>query len=976
MRFILPALLCFIPILTQAQKQDPAAGRWADSVYRSLTREERIGQLIITRLSSMDMRTRKITFLNERVDSLIRRYNIGGVCVFQGDPVIQARMLNRIKNTAKTPVMVSIDGEWGVGQRLLDSVLPLPRQMMLGAVSDSSLLYDYGAVVARQCLRMGIQYNFAPVMDVNNNPDNPVINDRSFGENRDKVATHGIQYMKGMQDHGVLACAKHFPGHGDVAVDSHLDLPVILKPRSALDSMELYPFRRIFREQVGSVMIGHLYIPSIDSTPNRPTSLSASNIRGLLRSELGYEGLAVTDGLEMQGVKKFYPDGQASLQSILAGNDLLCLPDNIPEVVATLSEALDNGLLPESELEWHCKRVLMAKYNYVLPHAGPIDTVSLIADLNREVPGMRRRVAEKAITLLASEDKSFFPMDTLALKGRIAYLGVGLRSDNALTRQLRDHYQAGIHFWDFNRKDSTAMNRLLDSLSSRYARVIIGIHQLNRAPANRFGMSELSIRLIRRVQERTRCLLLLFGNAYAAEPFCYSRNLVLAYEDDSIVQRTTLDLLEGRLPFSGKLPVTICDRFPSGFGGVAASGLLPSDGRFASTIMQIDSAVEAAILRKAMPGCVVLAAKDGRLLMEKGYGGYTYERRQVPDRNSVYDLASLTKVLSTTLCIMKLADQGRLDLKKKLGDYLPSARGTDKADLTLEKLLLHEAGLKPFIPFYKETLDLQGRPLDRCYARLNVDCFSSPVANYLMLRNDLVDTFYHRLLHSEPGTPDTYVYSDIDFILLGKVVEALTGESLDEFAENTFYGPMGLESMCFRPLNRMAQDRIVPSTIEQSFRQQELRGHVHDQGAAILGGVAGHAGLFANAYDIACVFQMLLNKGVWNGQRWLSESVVDQFTAYQRPNSRRGLGFDKPEKPNPAQPTRKEPYPAPGVSPDTFGHTGFTGTCAWADPQQGLIFVFLSNRLYPEDNGVFREMNLRSSIFGLICQSLTSSPLP
>ena len=973
LRFFLPVL--FICLLQNAKGQlfsDSAAIRWADSVYNTLNEDQRIGQLIVARLSTYDSKSKKIIFLNDRVFEYVKNYNIGGICLFQGSPQKQAGLVNELKKTAKTPILFSIDGEWGVGMRITDSVMPLPKQMMLGAISDSSIIYEYGKVVAEQCKRMGIQMNYAPDVDVNNNPDNPVINDRSFGEDKYKVAAYGIQYMKGMQDNGVMACAKHFPGHGDVAVDSHLDLPVINKPMSMLDSTELFPFRAMFKAGVGSVMVGHLFIPAIDSTPNKPTSISKKNIQGLLRETIGFNGLTITDALEMQGVKKFYPNGQSSVESIIAGNDLLCLPDSIPLVIEKIKAAIDSNLISSEEIERHCKRVLMAKYKYVVPFNDTIALANLTADLNKNVPAMRRMVAENAITLLAKEDKCFFPMDSDQNKDSVAYVGVGLKADNAFARRLRKDYNADVFYFDYSKKNKDSIKMLTDSIISRYRKIIIGIHNINRAPANNFGISNEAVQMINSLQQQTNAITFLFGNAYAAKNWCYAKNLAVCYEDDSIVQHTVIDLLQGKLRYKGKLPVTVCDNLKYGFGLTSFSNMLPNAapetvGMKSEILNKIDSIVNDAIERKAMPGGVVLVAKNNKIVLQRGYGYYTDEKNVPVTVSSVYDLASLTKILSTTIGIMKLYDEGKINLKKKLVEYLPSVSGTDKENITVEKLLLHEAGLKPFIPFYKETLDSDEMASSKYYTKFNTDCFSSRVANNLMIRCDMVDTFYKRILYSPKTEEDKYVYSDNDFIFLGKIVEALSGMTLDEYVKKYFYQPMGLESMGYLPLNKLSFDRIVPSEKEKKFRNQILRGYVNDPGAAILGGVAGHAGLFSDAYDIAMLMQMILDGGVLNDVQFLKKETINMFTSYQSKTSRRGFGFDKPEKDNAI---RAEAYPAKQCSAATFGHTGFTGTCVWADPESKLFFVFLSNRLYPEDNGVFKTMNIRKKIFEVIYDAI------
>jgi beta-glucosidase-like glycosyl hydrolase len=412
---LLLSVLVFLSFKTSAQAYimapDAKAVAWVDSVFKTLSKDEQISQLMVVRLSAYDAKTKSAIFYDDKVDSLVRQYNIGGICVFQGSPVKQASIINRLQAVAKTPILMCIDAEWGVGMRMIDSVLPLPHQMMLGAVPDPAIVYQYGQIVAEQCKRIGLQVNYAPVVDINNNPNNPVINDRSFGEDKYKVALFATQYMKGMQDNGVMACAKHFPGHGDVEVDSHYDLPVITKTKKQLDSLELYPFREIFKAGIGSVMIAHLFIPAIDNSANRATSISKNNVTKLLRDELGYHGLSFTDALEMQGVRKYFPNGEASVQSLIAGNDMLCLPGDVPEAIGKIKEAIQNNKLSWDEIAAHCKKVLLAKYQTGLANVKPINTVNLTADLNSKVSTMRRLIAENALTVLNKKDNTFFSLE-------------------------------------------------------------------------------------------------------------------------------------------------------------------------------------------------------------------------------------------------------------------------------------------------------------------------------------------------------------------------------------------------------------------------------------------------------------------------------------------------------------------------------------------------------------------------------------
>ncbi|WP_240347774.1 glycoside hydrolase family 3 N-terminal domain-containing protein [Longitalea arenae] len=966
--FILLVIVVNSQVLAQLSSGNPAADHWVDSVFRSLSKSQKIAQLMVVRVSSIEAGG-KIRFYDKEVAEAIQKYNIGGLCLFQGGPVKQATILNYLQAIAKTPLLVTIDAENGVGMRM-DSVLGLPRQMMMGAVQDQSLIYEYGRVVGEQCKRIGIQVNYAPVVDVNNNPNNPVINDRSFGEDKYKVAEYGIAYMKGMQDVGVMACAKHFPGHGDVDVDSHLDLPVINKSRNQLDSLELYPFNQIFRAGVGSVMVAHLSVPVIDNTEHRPTSISYNNVTQLLRKELNYNGLTFTDALEMKGVAKYFPDGEASREALIAGNDMLCLPGDIPGSIKKIRKAIRKGKLSWRDINDRVRKVLYAKYQYGLADWKPVDTTNIVADLNSKVATMRRSIAKNALTLLRNEEPAIFPL----FKGRsVAYVGVGLSQDNVFAEHMRRDYNAGVFYFDY-KKDSSEIAPMLEQIKKEYDIVVIGVHKISRYPAKNFGISNAAIALINGLQAQQKTITFVFGNPYAIKNFCSSPVLVAAYDDDDITQATAFDLLHGRFLASGKLPVTVCPSFKYG-DGVITRRLLPAipasqlGFNQAKLNTAIDSIVNDAIKQKAIPGAVVLVAKDGKIAYEKAFGYLTYDSTAPVYPETIYDLASVTKIMATTLSVMKLYDEGKLELQKTLGDYLPLVRGTNKAPLKLWDILLHQAGLKAFIPFYRETLDnTNGNlPLSALYRTSPEENFTVPVAANLYIRNNWEDTMMRRILKSELGPQGKYIYSDNDYIFLGKIVEAVTKMPLDQYVKKTFYDKLNLSVTGFNPAFRFPLDYIAPTEREKEFRNQLIHGYVHDPGAAMFGGVAGHAGLFSNAYEVAVLAQMLLNGGVLNGQNFFSRSTVDYFNQYHSAISRRGLGFDKPEKDNA---TRTEPYPCASASPLTFGHTGFTGTCFWVDPRNNLIFVFLSNRVNSPDVNKFLRMSIRPKVHEAIYQAL------
>ncbi|MBC7848861.1 MAG: serine hydrolase [Chitinophagaceae bacterium] len=947
------------------------AVKWVDSVFNSLSKDEKITQLFVVRTSAPPAPGSSIaTFYDKEVEEAIRKYNVGGLCLFQGGPQQHAQRVNRFQALSKTPLLVTIDGEWGLGMRM-DSVKSLPRPMMLGAVQDPSIVYQYGRVIGEQCKRAGIQVNYAPVMDINNNPANPVINDRSFGEDKYKVAAYGIQYMRGLQDAGVMACAKHFPGHGDVSVDSHHDLPVINKTRAELDSLELYPFRQAISAGIGSVMSAHLQVQAIDKTANRPTSISYNSVTKLLRNELGFNGLTFTDALEMQGVRKFFPDGEASAQALIAGNDMLCLPGDIPASIKRIKAAIKSKKLSWADIDAHVRRVLFAKYQYGLANLQPINLYKLTEDLNEGIETTSRLVSENALTMLRNADPAIFP---LASGKRVAYVGVGVSKDNEFARQLRKDYDAHVYYFDYKQSADQA-TRLLQYIKDQYDIVVVGLHAFSRRPANNFGISLAAKQLVEQLQVQNRAITFVFGNPYAIKNYCNAKVLVACYEDDVITQKTAADLLYGRLVAKGKLPVTVCETLQFG-AGIVSTRLLHAApaadlGFNQAKMLEIDSIVNDAIAKRAIPGAVVVVAKDGKIAYEKAFGHLSYDSAEAVYPETIYDLASVTKIMATTVSVMKLYDDGRLDLQKTLGDYLPWVKGSNKESLKLWDIILHQAGLKAWIPFYRETVDtsLSNIPIFSYYSYRADSLHRTRVAESIYLRDDWVDTMYKRILQSELAPTGKYIYSDNDFIFLGKIVEAITGMPLEKYVKQEFYDKLNMTSTGFKPRDRFPLQYIAPTESEPGFRQQLIHGDVHDPGAAMFGGVAGHAGLFSNAYDLSVLAELLQTGGVLNGQRFFKKETIDYFSAYHT-DSRRGLGFDKPEKDNA---TRKDPYPAKSASSKTFGHTGFTGTCIWMDPEKHLTFIMLSNRVHNNgDANLFLRLNVRGKVFETIYSALKS----
>jgi len=953
--WIIIASCCFILASSFTNNNgDPAANAWADSVFKTLSKEEKIAQLMVIRAHS-NLGPDHV----QQVTDLIQKYNVGALCWFQGGPLRQANLNNYYQSIAKTPLMMTIDGEWGLGMRL-DSVIKFPYQLTLGALSNDQLVYQMGKAIGEQCKRLGIHVNYAPVVDINNNPNNPVIGYRSFGQDKNKVAKFGVAYVKGLQDAGVMACAKHFPGHGDVDVDSHLDLPVINKSMDQLNDLELYPFKELFKAGVGSVMIAHLSIPAIDNTPNLPTSLSKNNITDLLRDELDYEGLTFTDALEMKGVSKYFPAGEAAVQALIAGNDMLCLPEDVPAAIDAIEKAIKDKRLKQKDIDNKVKKVLLAKYHLGLNHPQIVDTTNLLADLNTKTDAIRAQVARNTITVMNNITHLLPIMNTR----NIAYVGIGADS-TLFGSRLKNELNADIYYLNYKDSDDRA-SQILDAVrTNRYNKIILGIHNYALKPANNYGISTTAINLWDSLQTPSTASFV-FGNVYAAKNFLKAPTLVALYQDDEITQNVAADFIEGKLASNGKLPVTIDN---ASFGtGIAIRRFVPTG--VAPEWLAIDSIVRDGIARKAFPGAQVLAIQNGEIKYHKAFGHYEYDPKSLPvSLESIYDLASVTKISAATVSIMKLYEQGKVDIEKTLGDYLPSMRGSNKADLKLTDILLHQAGLPAGINFWGNTLDPKTkRPSSNYYNDVPKPGFTVPVASGLYLRNDWEDTMMKMIADAPLGAKGKYVYSDIDFILLGKIIEAVSGMPLDEYVHRTFYEPLGMSTTGFKPFVHFGVERVTPTEEDNYFRRQLMRGYVHDESAAMFGNVSGNAGLFSNAYDLSLLYQMLLNGGQLNGQRYLKKETIDFFNQYHSDISRRGYGFDKPEKDNA---TRKEPYPSALASPETFGHTGFTGTCVWVDPESKLVYIFLSNRVFEgRDTNLLGRLNIRGKIQDVIYKAL------
>ena len=950
---VLILFLCAVQITAQTSFQRnqsyeeiAAEYKWVDEVFELMSEDERIGQLMMIRAHS-DKGPAHVA----KVERLVKDYNVGGLCFFQGTPEKQAELTNRFQSLAyRIPLLVSMDAEWGLGMRLKKSTISFPRQLMLGAIQDNRLIYDFGAEVARHCNRLGVHLNFAPVADVNNNPLNPVINYRSFGEDIYNVAVKSYKYMQGMQDNDVLACAKHFPGHGDTDIDSHYDLPIILHDRDRLDSLEIMPFRVLIDKGVASVMVAHMNVPAIDPTENRPTTLSPAAINSLLKDELHFEGLVITDGLGMKGVTKHYGPGETEAEALIAGNDILLLPQDVPAAFAGIKKYIEEGKLKRSDVYESVKKILHFKYRQNLRSRAPrISLNNIRAELNRpESIALKKRLIENALTLVRNDDNIVPFKDTDGVNYGSISLGANTKTK---FQSMLDKYASFTHFQAPINLNTDRKNSLLNSLKNKDI-VIVSLHDMSSYARKDFGISASQRQFIDDLRKETTVVLTIFGSPYSLKYFDTIENVLVAYDEDEVTQEITAQGLFGAFGFKGRLPVTATWRsmyntgiqtnslFRLGYGFPEESGL-DAD----SLNINIGKLMDAAIAERATPGGVVLVAKDGKIVFEKAYGYHTYDKQIRVSTSDIYDLASVTKVAATTLSAMKLQDSGVIDISNNMSKYITDLAATNKGSMTISDIMAHRSGLKPWIPFYSETMTESRRnpqPKPEWYSRFRKEPFSVEVTDKLYLKYDYQDTIWNKIYTSDLRDKRNYKYSDLGFYLLAKMVKEQTGQEINDYARNTFYKPMGLRTLGYNPTNRFPNSIIPPTEKDNYFRRQTVDGYVHDMGAAMLGGVSGHAGLFGKAEDLAILFQMLLNKGYYGGVRYFEQGTVDLFTNRCNNCTRRAIGFDMKQTDS-----RYSSNMGDLASNNTFGHLGFTGTAVWADPDHNLVFVFLSNRTYP-----------------------------
>jgi beta-glucosidase-like glycosyl hydrolase/CubicO group peptidase (beta-lactamase class C family) len=872
------------------------------------------------------------------IDSL----KVGGVCFFKGNEKTLIKLNEKYSSLAKVPLFFGIDAEWGLEMRMEDG-FSFYHQLSLGASSDSNLVYKMGLNLAKQLRSLGLNINFAPSVDINLNYKNPIIGSRSFGEDKDKVAYLGWAYAKGLQDGKVLPSVKHFPGHGDTQTDSHYSLPIINHSKEFIDSIDSYPFRYAIDKGVKMVMVGHINIPTLIKDSLTPASLSDEAITDYLKNELCFEGLVVTDALNMKGVTNTYKDGEAEVKALMAGVDILLMPKNEYKAVEAIIKAIEEGRISPIEIDEKCRKVLQAKYDL-----GLFDTLNNIElqlpseEIIDEANKINELFSKEIITLVKNKENNFPIYDTTNCSIAIVHLG-----DNALSSDFDSivkMYNKTTTTYNISDKDSL----VLDTLNNFTHIITILAGNIKRTEKHNYGISNKALKDLYNIQERyNNTSLALFANPYSLKFIDSLKNIktiLIGYQKDKFLEIALAKSIFGQINPKGMLPITASDTMPLNYALSYDEHIMHwvkySKGKISlENIKKIDSIANYGIIKKAYPGCQIIVLYDTNIVYKQQYGFFTYDSIKRVDDNTIYDLASITKALATNLAMMRLYDEKKYNLDDRLSKYLPYLRFTNKRKITIREVLAHNSGLKASLPFYNDEKIKDKKDILKAIAK------------------------------SKLNKTKNYVYSDLGFILLGDLIERLSSMPLNEYVEENFYKPLGLKNTCFNPLDNDEEniENIAPTERDDYFRNELILGKVHDPTAYIMDGVAGHAGLFSSCDDLAIILKMLINNGAYNGKRYISQSTINTFNTRYFKNNRRVLGFDKPVM----NPKNNNSPSSQYSSQKSYGHTGFTGTFFWIDEKEKVSLIFLSNRVYPsaKENRLAKE-NIRTNIHDIIYQAI------
>ncbi len=923
--------------------------QWVDSIYNRMSLDEKIGQVFMPYVSA-DNTVENKTKINFLLDSL----HIGNFFFLKGHPSDEQALNNYIQLHAKYPVITAIDAEWGLAMRL-DSTARFPWNMTLGAIQNDSIIYEIGRRIGQQTRNAGFQMNFSPVVDINTNPANPIIGNRSFGEDQNNVARKSYMMMCGLQSENILTTAKHFPGHGDTTQDSHKTLPSVAFDYQRIQEVELHPYKKLIPKGLTSVMVAHLKVPALEFF-ELPTTLSYRVVTGLLQHKLDFKGLIITDAMNMKGVADFVPSGDAELQAFLAGNDILLGTIELKKAVRQLKKAYKNGLISEKRLAHSVKKILMAKYWVGLQNWQPKTEKDFYYSLTDSL--LNQKAFANAITLIKN-DNNFLPVKNVAQK--IAFVPVGKADYQTFYKYLNKYTQVDL-------VKILNIKQIKNKLKN-YDLIITSIHKSSANPWKSYKLTKNEKTIIKKIAGYKPMILDVFTSPYSLIGWVDGlpvKAIVISYQNDWFAQELSPQMIFGALPFKGKLPVGISKKYPVNTGITThdikrlSYGFPEEVGMDSYKLKRVDSLMQFMMDTMAAPGGVVLVARNGKVIFEKAYGYQTYEKKRPVKITDIYGLASVTKVMAATTLMMHAYDRKMFKLDDQLGDLMPLLKGSNKDTILVKEALSHYARIKSWIPFYLETIDPETKmPMRKYYHKKPDKLYNMKVAKNMYLRHDYINHIWDTIAKVPQYKELKYVYSGLPFYLFKKFIEDKTGIGMDQLVDSLFYKPLGATTLTYNPLKKFPVSRIAPAEDDDYWRHQIVRGYVHDMGAAMLGGVSGNAGLFGNANDLAKELQMHLNKGYYGGKRYISDTTEAAFNKryFAKDSVRRGLGWDKPQFKDQPGPTFEE------ISPKSFGHQGFTGTMVWADPEEQIIYIFLSNRTFPTmDNRLLYQLNIRSEV--------------
>lgn len=959
---LLSALL--YPVLVSAQLSS-AEVNWVDSVFRTLNNSEKIGQLFMIPVSiSADG-----SELND-VESKIKNREVGSIFIKSGSPVLQARFVNEMQTETSVPLLVAMDAEWGLGKSM-DSTINFPRGLILGALRNDSLIYELGKEIAHELKLVGVNMNFAPIPNISHITSTSPINYQSYGDNKFRVAQKSFMYMKALQDNKVLSCARYFPVKGITIRDVQKGTPSI---QLTVDSTEVYPYQFLFNNGLSGVAPAVAEFPMFYSNVNliKKNNYGSSSLASLFTSDwmekkMGFKGLTFADIPSLKFNSGKYKAGEAELLAFQSGNDILIDPLDIGPAVRKIKKLIRKEKVYEEHLNASVKKILHAKYKAGLSEKHVLNTYNLVAELNRpQAKILNEKLYTSAITV-ARDEEGIIPLRNLENK-RFAYLTVETEKPNEEFYHALNKYVSISYFVTTGNEDQAELIRTL----STHEVILVSIFpQTSEATLARLDG------LLRNLSSSRSIIFCDFGN----ENFLKKNNdlgtIITTYVNTKDSKKEVAEIVFGATGASGVIPATFSQSLKQGSGFVTPKldrlqwALPEKAGMDENVLKKIDLIAMEAIDKKATPGCQVLVAKDGKVVYEKTFGTLSYENTKPVTEETIYDLASLTKVLATLQVVMFMHDKGLIDIYKKASVYLPELKNTNKKDVTIVDILTHQAGLLPFIPLWNQTVK-DSIFLPQYYNRSKRPEYPLQVSSDLYATNTLRDSVWmwiekSKLLEKMPRTGFTYRYSDLGFMMLLRLAERVLNQPLEDFLQQNFYEPLGASTTGFTPLNNFPTTIIAPTEVDKIYRRSLVQGTVHDERAAMMGGISGHAGLFSNANDLAKLGQMLLQEGYYGGYQYFKPETVRLFTAKQFDKSRRGLGWDKP-----IQSDWSNSPTSILASPKTFGHTGFTGTCMWIDPEFNLVYIFLSNRVYPDRNTKLINLNIRSRIQDVIYQSIFS----